>query len=144
MREFVLLAIRGYQRFLSPHKGFCCAYRAHTGRCSCSVLGYRAVRRFGTLDGLAVLRRRMYRCGVAHRRYGSTWPARRPPIAQRGDCDCDFPCDGFGGGGGGRGGGAANFCNGCGGCDFPSGDDRRKRKDSKDQRHVYVPPRRAS
>ena len=32
--------IRFYQRRLSPHKGFCCAYRAHTGRRSCF---YRAV-----------------------------------------------------------------------------------------------------
>lgn len=154
MREFVLLAIRGYQRFLSPHKGFCCAYRAHTGRCSCSALGYRAVRRYGTLNGLAVLRRRMYLCGVAHRRYTPLPPpgqfgAGRPPRAQRGDCACDLPCD-FGGSGAGSGGGCdlsdlfrLDSRGGCQGCDWPSSDDHHKKKDRRDERQVYVPPRRA-
>lgn len=156
MRALVLMAIRGYQRYLSPHKGFCCAYRAHTGRCSCSALGYRAVRRYGTLNGIAVLRRRMYLCGVAHRRYAPSQPLgtyrpARPPRAQRGDCACDLPCD-FGGGG--SGGGCdlpdifrpdtCNTCNGCNGCDWPSRDDRYKKKDRKEERHVYVPPRRAA
>jgi len=44
MRKLVLAAITGYQTYLSPYKGFCCAYRVHTGRKSCSALGFRAVR----------------------------------------------------------------------------------------------------
>ena len=34
-----LAAIRFYQRWISPYKGFRCAYGAHSGRCSCSTLG---------------------------------------------------------------------------------------------------------
>ena len=44
-------AIGAYQRYLSPYKGFCCAYRAHTGRASCSALGARVIRRHGLLAG---------------------------------------------------------------------------------------------
>ncbi|MBI5006295.1 MAG: membrane protein insertion efficiency factor YidD [Nitrosomonadales bacterium] len=116
---------------MSPHKGFRCAYHAHTGRQSCSHLGLRAVRRYGALSGLAVLRQRLYLCGVAHRRFSV--PHRRPPLGQRGDCDiipcdCDLPsartCS-F----------AGDVLSNCGSCDWPE----RKRKDQ--EREVYLPPK---
>jgi uncharacterized protein len=142
MRDWILGAIRFYQQYISPYKGFCCAYRFHTGHASCSTLGYRAVRRFGLIDGLGLLRRRLYLCGVAHRRFSPS--KRRPHKSQRGDCDlgCDLPCDGdwdmpsmkscrpldvldY-----------ADVCD----CDWPTRDDKRKKK--RDD-YVYVPPRAA-
>ncbi|MFP5394003.1 MAG: membrane protein insertion efficiency factor YidD, partial [Gammaproteobacteria bacterium] len=59
MKLLALGAIRLYQKFLSPHKGFCCAYAAVSGRASCSVLGYRVIRRHGIWNGLALLDRRL-------------------------------------------------------------------------------------
>lgn len=93
MRRLFLAAIRTYQRYLSPYKGFSCAYRGLTGRRSCSELGFRAIRRHGIRAGLAILRQRTHLCGVAHRR--------QPPFhasafhSQRGFCDpgCDLPCE---------------------------------------------------
>ncbi|MBI1892088.1 MAG: membrane protein insertion efficiency factor YidD [Burkholderiales bacterium] len=85
MRNFTLTVIRFYQRFLSPYKGFSCAYRIHTGHSSCSALGYRAIQIHGVLGGLIILRERMYLCGIAHRRYAP--PKMRPYRKQRGDCD---------------------------------------------------------
>jgi putative component of membrane protein insertase Oxa1/YidC/SpoIIIJ protein YidD len=38
-----LAAIRGYQRFLSPLKGFSCALRVFTGDESCSAYGDRVI-----------------------------------------------------------------------------------------------------
>ena len=70
-RLFVLAVIRLYQRHLSPHKGFHCAYRVHTGRASCSALGYRVVRRHGVFAGLGLIRERTQLCGVAHRRHAA-------------------------------------------------------------------------
>ncbi|MGL4410283.1 MAG: membrane protein insertion efficiency factor YidD [Zoogloea sp.] len=135
MRKFVLAAITAYQRYVSPHKGFCCAYRAHTGRKSCSVLGFRPVRRYGVLAGLLVLRRRTYLCGVAHRRH--TKPRIRALHSQQGFCDlgCDLPCD------------VPSLdgclslsdfvsCCYCGGCDWP----RRRRKQRDGEQYVYLPP----
>lgn len=88
-RAALLAAIRFYKRHVSPRKGFACAYRIHTGRCSCSTLGYRAVSRYGVLRGLGVLRLRLDRCHEVFERRG-----RRPgPRAQDGFCDCDLPCD---------------------------------------------------
>jgi len=92
----VLTAIRFYQRWMSPHKGFRCAYGVHTGRCGCSELGYRAIRRFGLMRGWGVLRDRTGLCAEVHRRPAQTHPPllRRPHARERGDCDCGvLPCD---------------------------------------------------
>jgi uncharacterized protein len=98
MKSIALLAIRAYQRFISPYKGFRCAYRVHTGRCSCSGLGYRAVRRYGVAGGIGVLRHRLARCGDVHRIY---CPKAHSLSKQAGVCDV----------------GCVDF----GGCDAPSG-----------------------
>ncbi len=92
-RRLLLAAILCYQRWVSPRKGFVCAYRVHAGRASCSTLGYRAVRRHGVFTGLGLLRERMARCGAAYRRHHPLPPG---PAGQRGFCDagCDAPGDG--------------------------------------------------
>jgi uncharacterized protein len=141
-----LLAIRFYQRWLSPLKGFSCAYRVHTGHASCSALGYRAVRKYGMFAAIALIKERTYRCGVAYRRYGASHTLLK---LQKGECDlggcdiggcdlptmaaCDAPCD------------SSNpivknscdvmrvFGEGCS-CDFLSN------KKKEDDQYVYIPP----
>uniref|UniRef100_UPI003451BAF6 membrane protein insertion efficiency factor YidD n=1 Tax=Hylemonella sp. TaxID=2066020 RepID=UPI003451BAF6 len=140
MRRILLTAIRAYQRYLSPYKGFGCAYRLHTGRLGCSALGYRAIRRYGIVKGLSILRRRTYLCGVAHRRYAAS--PQRPPRAQRGDCDlgCDLPMDfaaNLPGGKSCSNPGSYVSCCDCGSCDWP---DRKKNKEQ--ERGIHLPPRR--
>lgn len=143
MRRLVLGAISTYQRYVSPYKGFCCAYRINTGRKSCSALGFRAVRRYGVIAGLAVLRRRTYLCGVAHRRFSPVHG--RPHHRQRGDCDpgCDLPGD-FNCNTPGSKSCSSIFdfasCCECGSCD---GSDR-KRKGNEQEQYVYLPPNTAS
>ena len=92
MKVVALTVISLYQRYVSPYKGFCCAYRAQTGHASCSSLGYRAIRRFGVWRGVSVLRNRLGKCGVAYRSRFN-----RPVYVNRqsGHCDlsCDLPCD---------------------------------------------------
>jgi len=139
MRRVLLAAIGFYQRYVSPYKGFCCAYRQHTGRASCSAVGARAVRRHGTLVGLRLIRRRTQLCGVAHRRFRGVPP---PPLhAQQGVCDigCDLPCDA--GCDLPSGGGNKNVCNlliccDCGSCDWPK---RRVDRKSKRSMSTYRP-----
>lgn len=143
MKSLALALIRSYQKHISPRKGYCCSYRAHTGCCSCSALGYRAIRMKGLIRGLAILRERLYLCGVAHRRYG---PKRiRPPRKQRGDCDfgcIDLPIDGDCGGGGK---GKPSFCEAARcleslSCDWPSKD--KKGRKGKSEEDVHLPPKK--
>ncbi len=134
LRSTALGAIRLYQRYVSPHKGFVCAYRVHTGRCGCSQLGYRAIRRFGLGKGWFVLQQRTALCGVAHRRHNPARP--RPPARERGDCDCDLPCDlDLFSSRGKLGLCDVVSCCDAGGCDWPSRKDKRR-----DERKVYIPP----
>ncbi len=103
MKTLLLAAIRMYRRYLSPYKGFSCAWRIATGGESCSAYGYRVISRHGTKVGIGLLRRRMAACGDAHRHATASGQPRRalPPALhrQRGDCDigcfdvssCDMP-----------------------------------------------------
>jgi putative component of membrane protein insertase Oxa1/YidC/SpoIIIJ protein YidD len=139
MKFIALAAIRFYQRVLSPHKGFRCAYCAYTGRASCSALGYRAIRRFGLWQGLSVLDRRLEKCGVAYRRYR---PATQRPFGMLGkqagflDCACDSAsCDLLGGAVD-----VAATALDCATCDCSRRPWRRDR--SRDDEYVVIPPRR--
>lgn len=142
MRWLLLAVIRAYQRYLSPYKGFGCAYRVHTGRASCSALGYRAVRRHGVFTGLCLIRRRTSLCGVAHRRHVAAPP---PLQAQRGVCDlgCDLPdaggCDLPGGRHLGALADALGCCDACN-CDWPRREPRPR--DRAREQQTYLPPRR--
>ena len=109
MRGLVIVAIRAYQRFVSPYKGFSCAYRVHTGRCSCSEFGRRAVERKGVFTGLLLIDARLQRCGSVHRLRG-----------QQGVIDCDCGLDA---------GDVCNCADACSpGCDGCNGRSRRRNK----------------
>ena len=129
LRKLALAAIRIYQRHISPYKGYCCAYRYHTGRASCSQLGYRAIGRLGLWPGLIVLRRRLIRCGIAHRRYRQ---AKFRPLGQAGFCDCDLPCDVDMGS-------ACEFASNLP-CDCAP--DWSKKEDKDAEQYVHIPPQR--
>ena len=126
MKALALAAIRFYQRFISPRKGFCCAYAAYTGDASCSALGYRAIRRFGLRHGMAVLERRLARCGAACTMLARA-PQPRAPSQRRqagfldcGGCDVGG-CGDLPGCSGGKGAGLnVADCLNCGSCDWPT------------------------
>jgi putative component of membrane protein insertase Oxa1/YidC/SpoIIIJ protein YidD len=90
--RIALAAIRAYQRWLSPHKGFCCALRAATGGESCSAYGYRVIERFGLRRGLGLLDRRLGLCSHVHRSMTPPRPARHPRFFKE-QGHCDLPCD---------------------------------------------------
>ena len=55
-----------YQRYISPRKGFCCAYRVrHRRRDSCSQYAKRAIAKLGLLPGVRLLGRRFDKCANA-------------------------------------------------------------------------------
>ena len=66
MRHALIAVIRAYQRYVSPHKSYGCAYRLVHGGSGCSGVGLRLVRRFGVWHGLRLLRQRFIHCQHAH------------------------------------------------------------------------------
>ena len=128
MRSLALHAIAAYQRYISPHKGFCCAYRSPMGRLSCSSYAAKAIARSGILIGVRLTLRRLRRCSAAYAQAPANASRRIRPGAlhhQAGHCDlpigdchsADF--DGFGD--------CLANCAPCDACDFWNY--KRKRKD---------------
>ncbi|WP_459992518.1 membrane protein insertion efficiency factor YidD [Methylosoma difficile] len=66
MRYAAAASISAYQKYLSPHKGFCCAYRHKTGRHSCSEFAKRIALRHGVIIMLRALPRQLARCKTAY------------------------------------------------------------------------------
>jgi putative component of membrane protein insertase Oxa1/YidC/SpoIIIJ protein YidD len=135
MKKIALAMIIFYRRFVSPYKGFSCAYRIYTGESSCSAYGYRAIERQGIFIGAALIKRRFKRCSNAYRKHHGS-RAVAYGLAQAGFCDigCDVgicdavdvgscACDGL--------------SSGCASpCDF--GDWKRKKKD--EDQYVEIGP----
>lgn len=115
-------AIGIYQRYLSPHKGFCCAYRAHTGRRSCSAYALGIVERVGALALPTALPRQFDRCKMAALALSKIAEEKRNRWAEACDsstdvgeiaCDCSDTLnlgEGLGG--------CAEGAGGCGGCSW--------------------------
>lgn len=65
-RNTAVAMITGYQKFLSPHKGFSCAHRILYGEESCSQYVKRAVREHGLRQAVLMSRDRFQACKTAH------------------------------------------------------------------------------
>jgi len=90
-------AIAGYQRHLSPYKGFCCAHRVRHGGVSCSEYVKQAVLAEGLWRALPDIRRRFAECKAAALAVRVDNEDKRRKRKQREkqnarDCDVDF-CD---------------------------------------------------
>lgn len=108
--QFTDLSIGAYQRYISPHKGFCCAYRAHTGKRSCSAWGRAIVQKLGLIAFLAFLPKQFARCKqayanvIAKRQAALNLPSKdrkkKNDVIDCNPCDAvdaasNLPCDGM-------------------------------------------------
>ena len=66
-RTIAINCIEGYQRYISPHKGFCCAHRALHNGASCSEWAKLAIRKVGVLNALPIMFRRFKACTAAYK-----------------------------------------------------------------------------
>jgi putative component of membrane protein insertase Oxa1/YidC/SpoIIIJ protein YidD len=66
-QELSVWSIELYQQYLSPHKGWKCAYAlAHPFEVSCSEFGKNAIANLGTIAGLEQLQNRFKACEMAY------------------------------------------------------------------------------
>ena len=63
--RLAVVMITGYQRYVSPHKGYACAHRVRHGGDSCSEYARKVFAAEGCLIGLAQLRARFRACRAA-------------------------------------------------------------------------------
>lgn len=123
MKRLAILFINFYQRFISPVKGFRCAYGALHGRGTCSQIIKNIVREHGVIGGRAKIRQQFASCRAAYATLQEhpEWDQDKKKKKRDCDyCDCPGPCDfskscggkgkdhGGGGDGGGGGGGGGD------------------------------------
>lgn len=65
--RFVLLSIKLYQRYISPFKGFRCAYGVMYGGNSCSKEIYKILETQGLIRGIPLARSQLGKCSVAYK-----------------------------------------------------------------------------
>jgi putative component of membrane protein insertase Oxa1/YidC/SpoIIIJ protein YidD len=151
MEKIALLMIALYKRFISPHKGFSCAYRMHTGRASCSTFGYNAIERSGVITGILLLRRRFRKCASEHARavLKHTEQKRISGVLHYQSGHCDLPVGDCSGGhdcvgshdfGVGDCCDASDACSFFDGCSSPCNFNFRWRRKRDDERRVVVIP----
>lgn len=65
--DWVIIGIiRGYQKYLSPHKGFSCAYRKLHGGASCSEYFRQTIDRYGLSHASPLFQQRLEACKIAN------------------------------------------------------------------------------
>jgi len=81
-KHAAVCGIELYQDFISPYKGYRCAYGVHCGGPSCSEYGKQVISQEGVIVGTVLLFHRFQECGQAGMR------ARHNPV-RAGECsDC--------------------------------------------------------
>ena len=119
MRYFFIFLITLYQKYISPYKGFRCAYAACHDSKSCSAIIKNIIAEHGLLAGWPLIKQQFNNCHLAYQaleterekrerqkrqRRGSRQPRSCLSKKKQDRCDCasnfsdcvpDLPCDGF-------------------------------------------------
>jgi putative component of membrane protein insertase Oxa1/YidC/SpoIIIJ protein YidD len=66
IRQLAIASISGYQKHISPKKGFCCAHRVLYGGESCSQYVKSSIGKFGLFEAVKMSRRRFAACKQAN------------------------------------------------------------------------------
>ncbi|NET70850.1 MAG: membrane protein insertion efficiency factor YidD [Sphaerospermopsis sp. SIO1G2] len=83
VRKIGILTITGYQKYVSPHKGFACAHRVLYGGESCSQYVKRVMAKKGVKAALAKSRVRFQHCKQANFILKSQVESQKSPVATR-------------------------------------------------------------
>jgi putative component of membrane protein insertase Oxa1/YidC/SpoIIIJ protein YidD len=93
--RFALAMIAFYQRRLSPHKGFRCAFHARRGGRSCSEYGKRIILESGLVAGVTLIVQRLEECSAAARELRFSAPQTAESNGEKGHAaDNSCPCGG--------------------------------------------------
>ena len=100
LEKSALALIWGYQRYLSPRKGYACAYRVVHGGTGCSGFAKYAHVQHGFWKAMPLIRKRFADCKQAAQNMSVTDQGNGPPNRPRKRrrrwsdyCDCSACCD---------------------------------------------------
>lgn len=65
LNRSLAVAITGYQKYISPYKGFCCAHRVKHGGMSCSEYVKQALLHHGIWPAIPDIKQRFQECKLA-------------------------------------------------------------------------------
>jgi len=111
MRILALVAITIYKKYISPFKGFRCAYGVLYDGNSCSTEIYKIISEHGIFKGFPLAKNQLNQCSTAYRKLSSgkedntdeSVKKKKPKKKEESNSWCDFPCQCGGGKGGGDG-----------------------------------------
>lgn len=63
--KIAIFMISFYQKYLSPYKGYRCAYACLYGKASCATFGKQSIQKYGIIKGVKQLHRRLLACREA-------------------------------------------------------------------------------
>lgn len=99
LKFLIKLAIKGYQKFISPHKGYGCAHRVQGGaKTGCSGYALRVLNKHSLIKSMLIMRRRFDRCAWYAQKARAQVQQKAESLrinqyqvahSQRGECDCD-------------------------------------------------------
>lgn len=98
VNQTAIAAITGYQKYLSPRKGFSCAYRVLHHSDSCSQHIKKLIAKYGIIDAIPLVRKRLKACKNAYIILKSETEEERKRRERKNrfdpGCDnCDLGCD---------------------------------------------------
>ncbi|MDO9178456.1 MAG: membrane protein insertion efficiency factor YidD [Agitococcus sp.] len=118
MRHFFIFLITLYQKYISPHKGFKCAYACYHRSLSCSAMVKNIIAEHGVIAGWPMIKQQFANCHLAYQyleterekkereRRERSRRRNRPPqrecLSKKDKCDCalelgdcvpDLPCN---------------------------------------------------
>ena len=62
INKSAIISINLYQKYISPHKGYCCAYKVHHNDVSCSQFAKLTIKDIGLLKSISKILNRFKEC----------------------------------------------------------------------------------
>lgn len=66
INNLAIVVIEYYQKYISPHKGYCCAYSYYTGKPSCSEFTKQCIQKYGIIKTIPLFSKQIEKCKIVY------------------------------------------------------------------------------
>jgi len=64
--KIAISSIKFYQVYISPHKGYCCAYSHYTGKKTCSEFTKECIKKYGVVKSYFLHKKHIEKCQIVY------------------------------------------------------------------------------